>query len=217
MSILLLTNSLPAEREFVEQLNFLGYEVYSSTKLIQTLSKQMRPDQIEKHFEIIIFSETLPDIVLTEICQNSNSLPPQVFRRTYQQEQVESKETEEVNGITIRYLPIQLPLEALREELIPRKQLLKGQKWNTSSLMKLNLSVQEQKVLFFLMDNKGNPVSREKCCIELWGSPTTSSQFARLSYIVKSIKDKIDMLGIQNMRLETVWGRGYKIEGGDVD
>lgn len=213
MSILLLTNSLPVEQKFVEQLNFLGYEVFCSTKLVHTLSKQMRPDQIEKHFEIVIFSQTLPDVVLTEICQNSVSLPPQVFRRTSLQEQVDLKEFEKLNGIDIRYLPIQLPLEALREQLIPRKQLLKEQKWDTASLTKLNLSVQEQKLLYFLMEYKGVPVSREKCCIELWGSPTTNSQFARLSYIVKNIKSKIDMLGIQNMSLETVWGRGYKIEG----
>lgn len=214
MSILLLTNSIPAEREFVERLNFLGYEVFCSTKLIHIMSKQMRQEQIERHFEIVIFSETLPDIVVSEICDNSDSLPPQVFRRTYQQELVESKAMEEMDDTDIMYLPIQLPLEELREKLIPRKQLLKEKKWNIASLTRLNLSAQEQKILYYLIDHKGNPISRERCCVELWGSPTTNSQLARLSYIVKSIKDKMDMLGIQNMNLQTVWGRGYKIEHG---
>ncbi|OTO14322.1 hypothetical protein A5875_003479 [Enterococcus sp. 3H8_DIV0648] len=84
-----------------------------------------------------------------------------------------------------------------------------------NSLLKdldISLSTQEKQLFTILEDLKGEFITREALCYELWGAAPTNSMASRLSGIVKNLRIKIDNAGFNKNCLVTSWGKGYRLK-----
>jgi len=73
-------------------------------------------------------------------------------------------------------------------------------------------SVKEFEILYFLMSNKNQALSRERIFDEIWGY----NEFGDINTVtvhVRKIREKIEETPSEPTYIETVWGIGYKFKG----
>lgn len=77
----------------------------------------------------------------------------------------------------------------------------------------INLSSLELQVLERLRSQPGEIVSRDELCLALWGN-VSQSRLAQLSSLVKNIKLKLETLEMDQEVIQTIWGKGYRVQKG---
>ena len=218
MNILLLTNCIAYEQLFVEQIHSLGHEVLCSKKLVSELQTKSSGKSFSDYFDILIFSETIPDKEVSNIIPLNVHHFPMILRKTEKELNEESKDRWRRYGV-IDFTSQETTLDALREKLIPknkRNELLEASfvECRKSSLDNLysSLSAQEKEVFSILEKETGKFVSREELSYLLWNAAPTNSMESRLSGIVKNLRKKIGDAGFSESSLVTSWGRGYRLK-----
>lgn len=104
--------------------------------------------------------------------------------------------------------------DAPSSDLIKIKDLELDLKARTVSLKGENIpfSVKEFDILYYLMVNKNQALSREKIFDEIWGY----NEFGDINTVtvhVRKIREKIEENPSEPTYIETVWGIGYKFKG----
>lgn len=73
----------------------------------------------------------------------------------------------------------------------------------------LNLSKTEQKLLKLLLQNRGNPVSRELLLEKVWGSSLDFVEENALSVTIRRLRSKLETHASRPHYIQTVYGIGY--------
>ena len=73
----------------------------------------------------------------------------------------------------------------------------------------LDLTAKEFDLLLLLIENKGKPLTKEYLFREIWGSDSFSEQ-QTLTVHIKWLREKIEDDPKHPVRIQTVWGVGYK-------
>ncbi|MGM0165611.1 hypothetical protein IGI39_000553 [Enterococcus sp. AZ135] len=74
-----------------------------------------------------------------------------------------------------------------------------------------HLSQTETKILFILLQAGNKVVTRETICHQIWNEDVNKSHLASLSSTVTRIKTKFENTNLKNKAVQTLWGKGYRI------
>lgn len=79
---------------------------------------------------------------------------------------------------------------------------------------KVALTKKELEILWTLLDNRGKIFSRDHLLSSLWGYDYFGDNRTVDSHI-KRLRAKLDKIPHPNWQIKTIWGMGYKFEGGE--
>ena len=79
---------------------------------------------------------------------------------------------------------------------------------------KIILTKKELEILWTLLDNRGKIFSRDHLLSSLWGYDYFGDNRTVDSHI-KRLRAKLDKIPHPNWQIKTIWGMGYKFEGGE--
>lgn len=219
MNILLLTNNILFEKDFIAQMNALGHEVLCSKKLLRDIQTKIDKREILKYFDSLIFSETICDAEVRNVIPVNIYNIPLILRKNEKELSDLEKEEWKKYGIS-GFFSNTSSMDDFREILTNRDQ--KNELMEKSFLKKKNaliedlnisLSAQEKQLFTILKNLNGEFITREDLCLELWGcTPPTNSMASRLSGIVKNLRIKIENAGFNKNCLVTSWGKGYRLK-----
>ena len=219
MNILLLTNNILFEQDFIAQINALGHEVLCSKKLLTDIQTKIDKREVLKYFDSLIFSETICDAEIRNVIPVNIYNIPLILRKNEKELSDLEKEEWKKYGIS-GFFSRSSSLDDFREILTNRDQ--KNELMEKSFMKKktvlledldISLSAQEKQLFTILKNLDGNFISREDLCFELWGiTPPTNSMASRLSGIVKNLRIKIENAGFNKSCLVTSWGKGYRLK-----
>ncbi len=74
-----------------------------------------------------------------------------------------------------------------------------------------NLNVKEFALLLYFMENRGKVISKDELFNKIWGFDS-DSEFQTLTVHIKWLREKLEDNPKKPMRIQTVWGIGYKFE-----
>ncbi|MGM0169319.1 hypothetical protein IGI39_003635 [Enterococcus sp. AZ135] len=218
MNILLLTNNILFEQDFIAQMNALGHEVLCSKNLLRDIQTRIDKREILKYFDSLIFSETICDAEVRNVIPVNIYNIPLILRKN--EKEIPDTEKEEWKKFGISgFFSNDSSLDDFREILTNRDQ--KNELMEKSFMKKRNallddldisLSAQEKQLFTILKELDGAFITREDICYRLWNSSPTNSMASRLSGIVKNLRIKIEASGFNKNCLVTSWGKGYRLK-----
>lgn len=74
-----------------------------------------------------------------------------------------------------------------------------------------HLSQTETKILFILVQAGNKVVTREAICHKIWNEEVNKSHLASLSSTITRIKTKFEQTNLSHKAIQTLWGKGYRI------
>ena len=74
-----------------------------------------------------------------------------------------------------------------------------------------HLSQTETKILFILIQAGNKVVTRETICHQIWNEEVNKSHLASLSSTITRIKNKFEQTNLTHKAIQTLWGKGYRI------
>lgn len=212
MQLLIFTKVPLYEESFELQLKQLGNEVYCSNRLIDLLKQGRLDDDFFSKFEGIIFSETLYDKEVEEICRLLPRGEFKIFRRSSE------AELEKTSELFDAWLPLDSTLDNLRELLLiaEMSQLafknanLVQQITVKQKLSDLNLKLKQKEIVYYLIQSGDRTVPREEISRQIWEKEPTKSVLASLSKVVSKVNEKL-AVEFGDEAIQTVWGQGYRL------
>ena len=66
-------------------------------------------------------------------------------------------------------------------------------------------------MLSTLISTKEAPISRNDLAIKIWGDSDSASHMTRLSTIIKHLRNKLKIDGVEYDVIRTNWGEGYQL------
>ncbi|MHC5372241.1 winged helix-turn-helix domain-containing protein [Enterococcus sp. LJL120] len=218
-TVLILTKCVFAESELKKKIEVLGYEVLASSSAIDLIIHKEK-FILKNFFEIVIFSESLTNQMVTHLLGNIDQ-PTIRFYRVKDEESVEN-EVFHFESALSGYLNTSMSLSSLREELASKEEV-KAHSKEVSSYIDANwerrhtqrfiksLSKKERQVFSILYQSDGNYLKREELAGSLWDKNVTASNLAQLSQIVTRIKRKLQMITDDEDCITTNWRKGYAL------
>lgn len=221
MEVLILTHNILVERPLVEKLQRLNIEVMSSVKLLTLLQAKQAPLEVLNFFDVLIISETVSDQELTEILTDAGKQYT-ILRETDHLPQKEDRAKWQAQGID-DWLLEDDPLSELREKLA--EKTLNESVYSIGFSMRMqqenqqekypiplwNLTRSEREMLSTLISTKEAPISRNDLAIKIWGDSDSASHMTRLSTIIKHLRNKLKIDGVEYDVIRTNWGEGYQL------
>lgn len=74
-----------------------------------------------------------------------------------------------------------------------------------------SLSQTESKILSILIQEGNKVVTRETICHQIWNEEVNKSHLASLSSTITRIKNKFGQTNLNHKAIQTLWGKGYRI------
>ncbi|MGH1749715.1 helix-turn-helix domain-containing protein [Enterococcus raffinosus] len=222
MQVLILTHNILVERPLVEKLQRLNIEVLSSAKLLTMLQAKQVPLEVMNFFDVLIVSETISDQELTVILEEVGEKFT-IIRETDWMPQKEEKSEWESQGVD-EWLLEDETLSGLREKLA--EKTLKESVYSIGFGMRTqkeesekekrpiplwNLTRSEREMLSTLISTKEAPISRNDLAVKIWGDSDSASHMTRLSTIIKHLRNKLKIDGVEYDVIRTNWGEGYQL------
>ena len=222
--VLVLSKDPFGEKNLQELFQRLNMEVYCSSSL---LSRDQSCADIISYFSLIVISETISTIELQHYLPRLKKYNVPIFRRG-NPSKIRNSELawieNEVDGWIDEDAPISDMIENVAEHIfsylvdsetsevgvtdsavtIPSKEIY--------AMFMRSLSKNEKELLINLYNAKGRVVPRETLCQLIWESPSTPSNLSQLSSLIVKLKAKISSIGFDDNELQTLWGKGYRIE-----
>ncbi|MFQ7233282.1 MAG: helix-turn-helix domain-containing protein [Enterococcus hulanensis] len=207
MDVMVLTRNIKNDEIVIEKLRELNYGYYYSSDFANLLVQHEQIVDFARYFKVCLLSNTLSNheveniaLALTKHC---------IIFRLYENEDMES-----VKSSNLKKICIKSGLENFREELSQAELLMKNKKNSLiienrkyDELTNLKISKSGMKLVKLFIENKGKVLSRREIVEQMWGE-TTPSRFSQISFLVNSIKKKIQEEGI-DCEIESRWGKGY--------
>ena len=69
----------------------------------------------------------------------------------------------------------------------------------------------EKKIIGALAEGSGKIISRDELCNKVWNNEVSKSRLVQMSTAVGNIRKKIAHAHIDNVRIITYWGNGYRL------
>lgn len=212
--VIILTRNIIIEQEFQDELQRLDYEVFVLKEFFD-VDKPQYFEEILSLFDIVIFSETLTNQEFNEILPIVVEKDLHYLRRT----------DEPVPNIDENHcLSIDCTLTELREFLLlsdkregQNESLSKGlvrqseMKKQDLVLFYSSLNNIEKKIISALAEGSGKIISRDELCNKVWNNEISKSRLVQMSTAVGNIRKKIAHAHIDNVRIITYWGNGYRL------
>lgn len=222
--IVILTKNILAELGLQAQLQQMNYEVLTSSSLYTQLCYQMSVEAELSSFHLFIFSETLTDeevrVALPLLIASGKPIVQRVDVLTPEEEQAEWQQAENFHFVEIDLGSRQFKQKL--EELINQEiDTLDQQEYHfqeeveqiiqepTSLLKKISFTKIELKILEILYAAKGQLVTKEVLCEEIWHQPLTKSRVVQIYTAIGRIKDKLQGLHSHTAFIGTQRGVGY--------
>ncbi|MEG1503439.1 MAG: helix-turn-helix domain-containing protein [Enterococcus sp.] len=222
MQVLILTHNILVERPLVEKLQRLNIEVLSSSKILSMLLVQQVPSEVMGYFDVLIISETVSDQELSMILEMVGNKFT-IIRETDNFPQNEEKAEWESFGVD-EWLLEEESLSGLREKLAEKaskesiysvgfgfKTQEERSDYEKRPLPLWNLTRSEREMLSTLIATKDAPISRNDLAIKIWGDSDSASHMTRLSTIIKHLRNKLKIDGVEYDVIRTNWGEGYQL------
>lgn len=221
MEVLILTHNILVERLLVEKLQRLNIEVLSSAKLLTMIQTNQVPLDVLSFFDVVIVSETISDQELTVVLEKVGDKFT-IIREADRLPQKEEKAEWTALGVD-EWLLEDETLSGLREKLAEntlkdsvysvgfgvRQQAESEQEKRPLPLW--NLTRSEREMLSTLIATKEAPISRNDLAIKIWGDSDSASHMTRLSTIIKHLRNKLKIDGVEYDVIRTNWGEGYQL------
>lgn len=215
--IIILTRNISAEIAFQEKLQLLGYEVFCSNFVLETLLEKRNISYLNI-FKIVIFSESVSD---EEVIQLLKVMPNYIksFRVDESSPTTERQEALKNHGLH-NWLTKTISTNELRENLaniifcnFPLKSDETDFEATPEKIHQLimSLSGREKQVFKQLVAAEGQTVSRNDLSNRLWNGKINSSTLTQLSQFIKQIRDKMVRLKLDKNYLQTEWRSGYTL------
>lgn len=207
--ILVLTRNVNKEQYIKTLLETLGYDVFCSVHLLDTLLSDKKELGLISYFPIVIFSETVFESELEQVKSFLCDKGHLVVRKTNSASSFQDSKRE-----NIREIPLAIGLEELRDALDEINASEKPEKKCIREGM-VSLSMLEKKFVKQLYDAFPDKVSRDQLIKQLWGDDiATKSRLSSLSNCVHSINEKIQIIYPSNEEkaVKTLWRKGYFLE-----
>lgn len=222
MQVLILTHNILVERPLVEKLQRLNIEVLSSSKILSMLLVQQVPSEVMSYFDVLIINETVSDQELSMILEMVGNKFT-IIRETDNFPQNEEKAEWESFGVD-EWLLEEESLSGLREKLAEKaskesiysvgfgfKPQEERSDYEKRPLPLWNLTRSEREMLSTLIATKDAPISRNDLAIKIWGDSDSASHMTRLSTIIKHLRNKLKIDGVEYDVIRTNWGEGYQL------
>lgn len=212
--VIILTRNIIIEQEFQNELQRLDYEVF----VLKEFFDRAKPHYFENllsFFDIVIFSETLTNQEFADLLPIVLEKDLHYLRRT----------DEPVATIDDSHcLPIVCTLTDLREFLLlSDKHEGQSERISRGSVHQSELKKQdlvlfysslnniEKKIISALAEGSGKIISRNELCNKVWNNEVSKSRLVQMSTAVGNIRKKIAHAHIDNVRIITYWGNGYRL------
>ncbi|MDT2758668.1 helix-turn-helix domain-containing protein [Enterococcus xiangfangensis] len=222
--VLVLTKNILAEEIITNKLQYLNYEVFCSTSILDELQMNRQITNLVDHFPIIIIGETISSYelewLLPKLSNRGQSILREVDHPLNENECAALKE----RGLS-GAVQSSDSVESLREQLaevagqyraqtfapiVSVKETTAEKEQGLSTLTLVNLSSLELQVLEKLRNQCGEIISRDELCLALWGN-VSQSRLAQLSSLIKNIKLKLETIEVDREVIQTIWGKGYRV------
>lgn len=212
--VIILTRNIIIEQEFQNELQRLDYEVF----VLKEFFDRAKPHYFENllsFFDIVIFSETLTNQEFADLLPIVLEKDLHYLRRT----------DEPVATIDDKHcLPIVCTLTDLREFLLLSDKREGQSETNSRGLVHQSELKKQDLVLFYsslnniekkiisaLAEGSGKIISRNELCNKVWNNEVSKSRLVQMSTAVGNIRKKIAHAHIDNVRIITYWGNGYRL------
>lgn len=220
--ILILTKNLLVDQPLQNDLQQLGYEVFCTTEFLRKIQSSEKNLYLVRPYSVIILSGTLSNQEIQALQSSLTGEPHVILRKFIQPPTVEEKtQLKELNMHD--WFDSTSSLDSLREKLSTQLTRMNEEQKKRSSkdylqnrdrrLKQLDkrLSKKERQLFQFLMTSESAIVSRTELCHCMWKDVPNNSHLSQLSLMVQRIKGKMEACGIEDIEIETLWGRGYKV------
>lgn len=226
--VAILTNNLASSEKLVKKIEFLGHEVYCSSKLVGRIinSPLGKSPDMYSMFNTFIFSETLTDGQVQELLAKMPVDRINTLKEAYCEISKEDREMWQSKGIS-NWLGSDISIDGLRELIANSADdnaVSPFVKTNTIDYTinvfdfykdideisgVLSLSLKEQAFFSTLLENKGKYITRNEMCQILWNKEPSASHLAQLSQIASKIRLKMKSKGFDDKNIVTNWNLGY--------
>lgn len=216
--ILLLTKNVVLEQVLQENLQRLGYEVFCTSEIFHTVMKDPEQKYLLNDYSIIILSGMISNKEVEQLCQQVKMKNHSFLRNVYQNTSLEDENFLKELGVTDCF-ERGCSLDMVREKLsVISNQIAKNE--NRQHCEKLpekiemfqkQLSKKEYLIFDYLMSVKEEFISREDLCLYVWDDAPNASHLSQLSVLIHKIKTKLSSYELDEMSIETVWGKGYRV------
>ncbi|WP_265459256.1 winged helix-turn-helix domain-containing protein [Enterococcus sp. HY326] len=208
------TKDVLSETDFQNKLQLLGYEVFCSKTMLESVLKKRGGKYLEL-FPIMVISQT---IFLKEEVQALLSLTKKnetvLLQISEERIPEEFSECEELGYI--KRIRKDISLIELKETMAEAENTLAERisKQNIEICQEKfidSLSKNERKVFFILFNARGNFVNRDQLSQQIWPGEVTDSRLVQLSQLIAKIRKKLVEAGFSKDSLSTNWTKGYAI------
>ncbi|WP_314576113.1 helix-turn-helix domain-containing protein [Enterococcus gilvus] len=206
MNILLITHYPLYNTDFVDSLTALGYETFCSENSIEQLRNKRNVIYLSKIFQIIMFDSTISNSYIEEVMPSIRGNFAYVTRKN--SKPANSKLNKNLRELGVDYVfNNSTDIDELRDEL---SKVDINQSVNITEINQLTLTITEEKIFNYLLENSDRIVSRTELCKLIWQETGTASHYSSISNSIRSIRTKLDEINLRNSIL-TFWKKGYKL------
>ncbi|WP_137665927.1 winged helix-turn-helix domain-containing protein [Enterococcus hulanensis] len=238
--ILILTKNILTEQEIQQKLQALNYEVYCSARMLETSRQQIEAMEFFKFFQYVILSETICESEIMELVPLLRKNAIRIIRKVESKvTEMDHQYLEE--ALIHAIISNEDSVDELRECLYALKNQRNEQSYENRKYVQLSdkvslirpnvlqkevhtpednyqflevlhhLSTTETKILSILLEAGNQVVTRETICHQIWNEDVNKSHLASLSSTVTRIKTKFETTNLANKAIQTLWGKGYRI------
>lgn len=219
--ILLLTKNLIVEKCLQEKIQYLNYEVFCSSEILEQLLWRDRPNQeIARNYRAVIFSENISNEETELLISRLGMDPKKLFRKL--SGVPDHSEEEALIKLGIRGIWETQPVSYLRELLAPNKidegkqaSAVTCETHDNQLLKSINIQAfltdTEYRIFGYLMDRRDKVISRKDAISFLWEESVSPSRLSQLSSNVQNINRKFSSRGFGDQIIVSAWGKGYHL------
>lgn len=214
--VLIMTRNILSDKELQEKLQYLNYEVFCSSHILDHLLAQYSYPELLNHFRFIVFSETISNAEIEQLLPCLENKGKQLYRKV--NDLAEAEEWSKNLATPV----LNVTLDSLREQLMSSqfhyekedaylyREISNFEKFRVpEQIDQLNFSRLEKKVFIELYRSKGEVVTREELCKRVWRTNVTNSHLSHISAIIKKMRNKLKKMNLPEDAVRTVWGEGY--------
>ena len=238
--VLILTKNILTEQEIQQKLQALNYEVYCSARILETSCQQLGTSDFFRFFQYVILSETICESEIMELVPLLRKSAIRIIRKVESKvTEMDHQYLEE--ALIHAIISNEDSVDELRECLYALKNQRNEQSYENRKYVQLSdkvslirpnvlqkevhtpednyqflevlhhLSTTETKILSILLEAGNQVVTRETICHQIWNEDVNKSHLASLSSTVTRIKTKFETTNLANKAIQTLWGKGYRI------
>lgn len=208
--ILLLTKNVLNEKDFENQLKKLGNEVYTSTELLEACIHDELHQDFLSMYQFVLLSETIENAEIDKLTSALEKYPIVIIRKTDEQLNEIDYQDWRKKGIS-EWIECNPKTEVLREKLSSNQKVSSKTNKTKRDISTLSLTNSELRLLYILLSQEKNFLSREELSKNMWNRSKNDSTMSHLSTLVKRLNQKLAEQRIDGPLIETLWGKGYRL------